>query len=176
MNYSSINKSVKGATEPQHANNGLTSKTERGHIHSAVQSRCRTESRCHRRGHEVQTLHLLYVTASLRCTEPENIWSSDYYGSTVPFNGSFQACDMWVFACSLIALNNQRQGLDIDVTHGREWVCRPVLLWRGCMCEVLTHRLQEIEENWPLFRGEKKNCPHILSKLGDMTQNLTAWL
>lgn len=45
MNYSSINKSVKGATEPQHANNGLTSKTERGHIHSAVQSRCRTESR-----------------------------------------------------------------------------------------------------------------------------------
>lgn len=52
----------------------------------------------------------------------EIIWSSDYYGSPVPFKVSFQACDMWLFACSLIALNNQREGLDIDMTHRQEWV------------------------------------------------------
>ncbi len=61
----------------------------------------------------------------------ENIWSSDYYGSPVPFNVSFQACDMWLFGCSLIALNNQREGLDIDMTHTQEWASWLVLLING---------------------------------------------
>lgn len=68
----------------------------------------------------------------------ELIPSFDYYGYPVPFNVSFQACDMWLFACSLIASNNQREGLDIDMTHRQEWVSWLVLLMSGHFGDTCT--------------------------------------
>lgn len=60
------------------------------------------------------------------------MWSSDYYGSPLPFNVSFQACDIWLFACSLIASNNER----VVLPGGRhdsqqEWLSWHVLLMNG---------------------------------------------
>lgn len=59
----------------------------------------------------------------------EIIWLSYYIGSAVPFNVSFQACDMWLFACSLIALNNQRVVQQVSRHDSeQEWVHWFVLL------------------------------------------------
>lgn len=85
-------------------------------------------------GHKVQMLHLLSgrVTASLWVKERKIMWSSDYYGSPLPFNVSFQACDIWLFVCSLIASNNER----VVLPGGRhdsqqEWLSWHVLLMNG---------------------------------------------
>lgn len=114
-----IAKSVKEAINPQHAKNWLhkemsfrTPKTGGDNTYSSIQSRWWTASEPPPRPQRANAA----FTVGLCHSEPviqraEIIWSSDYYGSPVPFNVSFQAYDMWLSACSLIASNNKRAAL-----------------------------------------------------------------
>lgn len=124
-----ITKSVKGAAEPQCAKKW---RYEEMSFKKCKRRTDNTYSLCGETcwGHKVQTLHLLYVTASLWLRERKSfdhlIIMDPQFLSTYHFKR-----DMWLFAFSPITCNNRREWLDKGITHRPEWESWPCLLMIG---------------------------------------------